>query len=201
MQKYLLFTGPSGSGKTHLIMKLILHPDFMAGKKVAVVSLLPQGEKSEYYYTVLEPFCSDREIPYFKVKTNIEVTRLQEQWKDFDHVLIDTPSISTEQENSFRNYWKMRQVLASLTPLEVHYVVNASLNRYYFQNSSATHHPLQPDFVAITHLDEVSQWGPIIPFLKEMGCCARFISEGDSVPNSLNEFNPTWFAQKVLQDS
>lgn len=199
VKKYLLFTGPSGSGKTQLIMKLLMHPDFIQKKKTAVVALLPR-EKKSHYYTILEPFCREHEIPYFGITSGDEVTTLQKKWEDYEHILIDTPSISMQQEDSFRQYWKIRQVFASLTPLEVHYVVNASLNRFYFKDSSATHHPLHPDYVAITHLDEVSQWGPIIPFLKEMGCSARYISSGDAIPDSLREFNPGWFTQKVLQN-
>lgn len=200
IKKYLLFTGPSGSGKTEMIMKLIMHPEFLQGKKTCVVALLRRDEQSQHYFTILEPFCKKHDIAYFPVKSGDEVTALQRQWEDFDHILIDTPSISMQQEHSFRQYWKIRQVFASLTPLEVHYVVNASLNRFYFKNSSTTHHPLHPDYVAITHLDEVSQWGPLIPFLEEMGCSARYISSGDSIPDSLSEFNPTWFAQNVLQN-
>src|SRR5690625_3064476 len=196
--KYLLFTGPSGSGKTHLIMKLALHDDFMADRKVGVISLLPQGKESEFYYTVMEPFCKDRGIPWFPVRNGKEVTRLLEEWESYDHLLIDTPSISTEQDHSFRQYWKLRQLVTPLAPLEVHYVVNAALSRFYFQQSLATHHPLLPDYVAITHLDEISQWRPIIPFLDEMGCAARYVSTGSSVPYSLKEFNPAWFAQQVL---
>src|SRR5690625_4800625 len=198
--KYLLFTGPSGSGKTHLIMKLALHDDFMADRKVGVISLLPQGKESELYYTVMEPFCKDRGIPWFPVRNGREVTRLLEEWESYDHLLIDTPSISTEQDHSFRQYWKLRQLVTPLAPLEVHYVVNAALSRFYFQQSLATHHPLLPDYVAITHLDEISQWGPIIPFLDEMGCAARYVSTGSSVPYSLKEFNPAWFAQQVLDE-
>ncbi|MEX1062729.1 MAG: hypothetical protein WEC12_03935 [Balneolaceae bacterium] len=199
-QKYMLFTGPSGAGKTQLIMKLALHPDFLAGKKTGLISLIPQGNKNDHYYTILEPFCREHDIPWFKVKTAMEVTQYREEWDDYDHLLIDTPSISTEQENSFRQYWKLRQMLASLTPLEVHYVVNAAFNRYYFRQSSANHQPLQPDYVAITHLDEVTRWGHVIPFLNEMGCPARYVSTGDTVPASLSEFKPSWFAKKVLQE-
>ncbi|MTI86467.1 MAG: hypothetical protein FH748_00710 [Balneolaceae bacterium] len=199
-QKFMLFAGPSGAGKTHLIMKLSQHPDFMLNKKIAVVSVYPQDKSASNYYTILEAYCNDQNLPHFKVKNNLDVTKQMEQWKEFDHVLIDTPSISIEQDNSFREFWKVRQLLSPLAPLEVHYVVNASMNRFYFRNSSAKHHPLQPDYVAITHLDEVSQWGAVIPFLQEMGCNARYISSGKSMPNSLNEFDPQWFAHKVLQE-
>ena len=198
-QKFMLFAGPSGAGKTQLIMKLTQHADFMIDKNFAVVSVYPQDDKDAPYYTILEPFCIQHEVPHFKVKTGLDVTKIAGQLNEFDHVLIDTPSLSTEQDDSFREFWKIRQLLSPLAPLEVHYVVNAALNRYYFQNSSAKHHPLQPDYVAITHLDEVSQWGPVIPFLQKMGCSARYLCTGNKL-NNLNEFNPQWFAQKVLQE-
>lgn len=200
-QKYMLFVGPSGSGKTSLIMKLSQHPELMENKKIAVISMLPQKVSSTPYYTILKPFCKDYGLPYFEIQNGKDVNDHLDIWEEFDHVLIDTPTINIERENSFRDFWKIRQILTPVTPLEIHYVVNASLNKFYFRNSSATHHPLQPDHVAITHLDEVSEWGPVIPFLQEMGCTARYVSNGEGSPNSLGEFDPRWFAQRILQEN
>lgn len=198
-QKFMLFAGPAGAGKTNLIMKLCRHHDFFLDKPVAVVSIQPQQNQSFAYYSILEPFCSDYEIPFYKIKRGMEVTQLLSEWQEFDHVLIDTPALGIEQDNSFKEFWKIRQILSPLAPLEVHYVINAASNRFYFRNSSAVHHPVQPDYVAITHLDEISQWGPVIPFLSKMGCSARYLSMGQS-PAGLSEFNPQWFAQQVIQD-
>jgi flagellar biosynthesis GTPase FlhF len=202
-QKFMLFAGPSGAGKTSLIMKLSQHSDFLFDKRVAVIAVFPQKttNSNDEYFTILKPFCASREIPYFEVKSSLDVTKLVDELNQFDHVFIDTPSLDIEQNNSFRDFWKVRQMLSPLAPLEVHYVVNAAMNRFYFRDSSATHHPLQPDYVAITHLDEVTKWGPVIPFLQQMGCSARYLSKGNSLSNSLNEFNPQWFAQKVLQEN
>lgn len=199
-QKYLLFTGPAGAGKTTLIMKLLLHEEFMAGKKTGVISLMPQGEQSGPYYTIMEPFCKDRKIPWFPVRSGKDVTSRLEEWESYDHLLIDTPSIRIEEEDSFRQYWKLRQLVTPLVPLEVHYVVNATLGRFFFQQPLASHHPLLPDYVAITHLDEVSQWGPLLPFLEQMGCPARYTSTSESIPFGVRTFNPSWFAQQVLDD-
>ena len=200
LSRHVLFTGPSGSGKTSLIMKLVQHPEFLSGKNIAVVSVQPD-KKGQPYYTVLEPFCRDRNIPFHRLDTALDMSDVLETWKTYDHILIDTPAIPVAQERAFREYWKIRQLLVAATPLEVHYVINASLNRFYFRDSGSMHHPLQPDFVALTHLDEVSQWGPVIPFMEEMGCGARFMSLGADIPNGLREFSPAWFAQQVLQDT
>lgn len=199
--KNILFTGPSGSGKTSLIMKLLSSPYFFIDKKLAVVSMKPQDDASGTYYTVLEPFCRDREVPFYNISSGVDITRIKDELEAFDHVLFDSASLSISNEASFREYWKLRQVLASVTPLEVHYVINASMNRFYFNNSASLHHPLQPDFIAITHLDEAPQWGPVIPFLKDMGCAVRYVSTGRNLNNSIAEFEPAWFAKKVLQES
>jgi len=97
-------------------------------------------------------------------------------------------------------YWNIRQLLAPQATLGGHFVGNAALSKFYFANSTARNHPMQADYISITHLDEVSEWGPISPFMKEMDCAARYISTGTDLPASLSEFNPQWFAQKVLED-
>jgi flagellar biosynthesis GTPase FlhF len=197
--KFMLFAGAAGSGKTTLIMKLCLHPDFMLNKNIAVMTIHPQQNYENNYYSILKGFCRNENIPHYTVKKGLDVGDYIEEWKEFDHVLIDTPSLSIEREDSFREYWKIRQLLTPLTPLEVHFVVDASRSKFYFANTTAKNHPMQPDYISITHLDEVSQWGHIIPFMKEMDCTTKYISNGNVQPTSLSEFNPQWFAQKVLE--
>lgn len=206
-KKHLMFVGPGGAGKTNLIMKLAGSKDFATGKQLAVAVLYPQDEEKLPYYSVLPAFCEDHDIECFHIRNAEELKTAAEVWEDFDHVFIDTPSLSSVQNESFREYWQIRQKVSGLPSLEVHYVVNASLRNFHFKDASSLHHPLQPaseehplqpDYVDITHLDEVSQWGPVIPFLKEMGYRARFLSTGIKGEEDLKEFNPQWFVQKVL---
>lgn len=195
-EQNMIFVGPSGSGKTTLIMKLVTSPDFMAENSVALVSVEPRG--NPHRYTILEPFAKDQDIPFFKVRDGIDVTKLMPRLKEFDYVLFDTPSISLEKKTAFREYWKIRQMLASVMPVEIHFVINATMENYYFREAYATNHPLQPDYVAITHLDETTRWGHLIPFLKTLGCSVRYMSLGPHVPDDVNAFSPAWFADKIL---
>lgn len=192
----MLFTGPSGSGKTTLIMKLASSDQFFKERKVALVSVEPRGFIKKY--SGLEAFAKDQNLEFFRIQDGIEVSKLMPKLVQFDQVLFDSPSISLEKNTAFREYWKIRQILASVIPLEVHYVVNATLEQYYFKEAYAASHPLQPDYVSITHLDETHRWGQLIPFIKAMGCAIRYISLGQEIPGSVAAFSPTWFAEKVL---
>jgi len=196
VQPNLVFVGPSGSGKTTMIMKLASNPDFMGEKKVALVTVNPR--KSYKQYTPLGLFAEEYGIDYFTVKDGIDVSKLMQKLVNYDHVLFDTPSISLEKKTAFREYWKIRQILASVMPLEVHFVINATMENYYFREAYATNHPLQPDYVAITHLDETSRWGHLIPFLKTLGCSVRYMTQGPEIPDAIDAFSPTWFAEKIL---
>jgi len=200
-KKFQLFTGPSGSGKTSMIMKLLMDSTMMNHKKTAVVSVLPAGEQQNSYYTILEPFCSGHNIDYLKIGVDEDISPFIRQWENYQFVLIDTPSLAIEQYNTFRKYWKLRQFLSPLSPLEVHFTVNISMNRHYFRSSSTMNHPMKPDFLALTHLDEISEWGPVIPLFEKMGCTARYLSIGDSLRSSLKQFDPAWLAKKILENT
>jgi flagellar biosynthesis GTPase FlhF len=147
----------------------------------------------------LDQFCAEEDIPFYRVSDGIEVSKLMPKLVEFDQVLIDTPAISLEKKTAFREYWKIRQILASVLPLEVHFVVNATLENRYFQEEYAVNHPLQPDYLAITHLDETHRWGHLLPFMKTLGCAIRFISLSNEIPGGISAFSPTWFAEKLLK--
>lgn len=198
-QPNMVFVGASGAGKTTLVMKLATSTSFFIGKEIAIVSVEPRNTIQKY--SILEPFCNEEGIPFYKVKDGIDVSKLMQKLVNYDHVLFDTPSISLEKKTAFREYWKIRQILASVMPLEVHFVVNAAMENYYFREAYAENHPLQPDYVAITHLDETQRWGHLIPFLKTMACSVRYISRGQQIPDDVNAFSPTWFAEQILSIS
>ena len=195
-QSNVVFVGPAGSGKTTLIMKLARHAEFFGNKKVAIISVEPRQQTQRY--TILKPFAEEHQIDLFTVKDGIDASKLMPKLSEYQQVLIDTPSISLEKKTAFREYWKLRQILAAIMPLEVHFVVNSTMENYYFRESYAANHPLQPDYLALTHLDETNRWGQLIPFMKAMGCGVRYLSVGPNVPDDINSYSPTWFAERIL---
>ncbi|MEX1213265.1 MAG: hypothetical protein WEA36_10500 [Balneolaceae bacterium] len=194
---FLLFTGPSGGGKTALIQKLALHPDFMGKQSVAVVSVMTTGDTP--YYTVLNPFCRDCDIPYYEVTPEENLASYKEEWSTYDHVLIDTPSLQVQQPESFRGFRDQRKWLSECGPMEVHYVVNAASQSLYFQGETPSSHPVRPDYLDITHLDEVVKWGHLIPMFQKLEIPTRYVTAGVDIPESLMRFDPAWFTRQLLK--
>ncbi len=195
-QSNIVFVGPAGSGKTTLIMKLARHSEFFGHKKVAIISVEPRQQAMRY--SILKPFTEEHQIDLFQIKDGIDASKLMSKLSKYQQILIDTPSISLEKKTAFREYWKLRQILASVIPLEVHFVVNATMENYFFRESYAANHPLQPDYLALTHLDETTRWGQLIPFMKAMECGVRYLGVGPNVPDDINSYSPSWFAEKIL---
>lgn len=197
-QKFQLFTGPSGSGKTSTIMKLILTNMLTDSENIAAISVLPSGENRKNYYTILEPFCKSNTVDYYKLGIDEDLKDITITLDKYEYVFIDTPPVTIESENSFRKYWELRQLFEPLMPIEVHFTVNISMNTHYFRSITAANHPLKPDFLAITHLDEISEWGPVIPLFEKTGCNARYISMGGCLNTSLRKFDAEWLTKKIL---
>jgi len=198
-EKHLLFVGPSGAGKSTLIMKLASHPEFMKQQHLALVSIEPREGRPSY--SILKNFAEEQQIPFYSVRNNADISRLIEELNAFEHVLYDTSALSLERDSAFREYWNIRQVLASVAPLEIHFVINATLERYYFSEQYIRNHPLQPDYLAITHLDETPLWGHLIPFIRHTGSNIRYISQGPLIPDHLMRFSPSWFAENIISHS
>ncbi|MDZ7772899.1 MAG: hypothetical protein U5K31_09190 [Balneolaceae bacterium] len=195
----LLFVGPSGSGKTSLIMKLASHPDFMGGRSVALVTVRPSADRR--HYSPLPLFAEEHGIPHFEANEGVEIGKLVPELADFDHVLYDTPPLSLKENDSFRDFWKIRQLLTPVTPLEVHFTVNATLQTRYFREDYAKDHPVQPDCIALTHLDETDRWGHLLPFLQKRSCSVRYVSRGPGSREGIRHFSPSWFAEHILSHS
>jgi len=192
--KNIVFIGNPGSGKTSIIRGLITDKRVLKKRKIAVVDVCVPSQSN--HYTILEPFCQDHKIPFFPVTSGAELTQIKSKLEHFDHVLFDTPSISLTDKHAVDQFWKIRQLLASITPLEIHMVVHAN-SQFVLQKNTGVN-PVQPDFIAITHLDENQKWGQLIPFIHPYQCGIRYVSNG---PSRIEHFEPSLFVETIFKRS
>ena len=191
MAKNLVFVGNAGSGKTNLIMKILENKDLAKASKPAVIDVSLPGLAQKY--TILELFAADHDLPFYKISSGAEISKLIPLLENYDLVLIDTPSINFHSDGAFEKYWKLRQLLSAIQPLETHFVMNVNSRTEIVEYRK--NNPMQPDFIDITHLDEISQWGSSLPIINYFNCPVRFTSEG---PGNIEVYKATTFANTIL---
>ncbi|MCC5926843.1 MAG: hypothetical protein JJU41_09825 [Bacteroidetes bacterium] len=209
-----VFVGAAGAGKTNLVMLLALYAR-RHGKNVAIVAVQPPGDAP--YYSVLELFCSSEEMSFIRSSSEQGILELQENMQDFDMVLVDTPSLPMSKDKAWRSVWSLRQqwsvpgvkgspngpVTQDIPPLpaEINYVANAATGASALNYLTSLHHTLEPDVVSFTHLDEITLWGSIIPFMDEMNAPCRYLSAGTDEENGIRPYDATEVARNILKDS
>lgn len=200
-KKNELFLGFSGSGKTSLIMKLILKREEYMQKQTAVISVLPSSKKQKNYYTILEPFCIENGIDYFKVGVDSDLSEIHQDLNRYHHLFIDTPSLPVENDEAISEYRNLQKLLAPVSGLDTHLTINMANS--YLDSQLVKSHSLvaESDFIALTHMDEVEEWGPVIPLFEKTGCTCRYLSLGDSLNDSLKYFDAAWLTKKILENT
>jgi flagellar biosynthesis GTPase FlhF len=200
-KKFLLFTGLPNSGKSHLIRKLSQQSRFSESNKTGIASMLPVGGNNSNYNQSLQSFCQDRGIRYRELSTVQDFLQLQDEWRDLDHILVDTPSTNDPLDWLFGQYWVLQQLTISLSSIEVHYVIDASdehrMGSKYYRQSL----PIDPDYLAFTHLNESKGWGTLISVLNKLKRPVKYLSTSHSISKGLEFFDPQQYTQQLLHSS
>lgn len=193
--KFILFAGQRGSGKSRLIMKLALGCGIPENKKVAVASLLPQEDRHPGP-DLLKLFCKNHGIPYYPVHEVEHALRYRGEWKEFDHLLIDTPSVDDREYDKMRRIAGLRQELEYLDATETHYVIKSDCG--LLAKSKGILAELDADHLAISRADCSINWIGLIKLLVESILRLRFIGSGPSLRGSMIPFDPGSVAKKLL---
>jgi flagellar biosynthesis GTPase FlhF len=195
----MLFTGPAAAGKSSLIMKQALRFTLLNDAVCALVTVYPF--QRENYYSPLEKFSSDHDIGHYVVRDTEGLYRLTEEATRFDHILVEMPSSSRSKSDKSLTEEHFKQQLAvkkSLT-LEIHHVINATLNQQCLKEQCFFGDPDGSHYLAFTHLDEITTKGHLLPVMQQSGCKVRYVSDGPLLLHDISEFEPARFAKQLLE--
>ena len=195
--KSMLFSGRSGAGKTHLIMKLASLPNFWTDKGIAIAFFAPADGSTKNKYSILEPFCHDQDIDFYQIQSIEEAKAVIPTWKNYDHVLIDTPSLEMNGESLIEGIKTLQKELKKEFKTETHYLVNTAVNGTAFNDPLAK--SIEADHIALTHIDQSLKWGKTVQLLANTDYNLRYISSGPSITGNLLPFDPQKFARKLLR--
>jgi flagellar biosynthesis protein FlhF len=192
-----LFIGPSGAGKTSLLLKLARHESFFGRRLPTVISIRPEDDDIPYLSPV--PLYRDFGLPVQVVRTPQEMHQALDRVQQFDQVLIDTPPLPFDPEKARPVLRRLQRIVNPLMPLQVHLTLNATRTLDELDENFLRRLPLQPDAVALTHLDEVAKWGRIAEWLLMLDKPVHFVSTGRRVPEGVEAFTPSWFVEEMMQ--
>ena len=193
-----LFIGPSGAGKTTLMLKAATHPNFFGRHNVMVISIMPEDVRALPYQDPAD-FFRNFGVPVQSVSNEEEMKRALEQGQAFDQLLIDTPPMPVHPVAARKMLLYLKRLIEPFMPLQIHLVLNATRALEDFSPEYLNRMPLQPDALALTHLDETASWGRIAEWMMQIQKPVQYASSSARVPDGVGAFSPTWFVEEMMK--
>lgn len=178
--RIVALVGPPGSGKSSTIAKLALSRHGFPGRRVGVVTLdsyRPGAIDEMNLYAELAGL--PLEIAYGRR----DVPAILDRLADRDVILVDTPGRGVEADP---DGWRWREILWKLDPHEIHLVVPAGL-RLDVVRAQAKLFEVSTGFTHLlpSRVDELMDDGGLAELASAIGVPARWLSDGQSVPEDL----------------
>ncbi|MCS4193865.1 signal recognition particle GTPase [Salinibacter ruber] len=193
----IALVGPSGAGKTSLALKLAVHDRMLARQDTAVLHLCPEAGRNASYQN---PTALYRRfgLPVRSVRTKEDMAKALRCVGDFEQVLIDTPPLPMPLSEARPVLRRYRRLLRPLPRPDVHFVVDATRALGGIDEATFARLPLRPTAAAVTHLDEVHDWGQVAEWLIHVDLPVQIVSEGPEVPDGARAFSLRWFVEDVM---
>ena len=193
----IALVGPSGAGKTSLALKLAVHDRMLAGQDTVVLHLCPEAGRNASYQS---PTALYRRfgLPVRSVQTEEDMAKALRCVDDFEQVLVDTPPLPMPLSDARPVLRRYRRLLRPLPRPAVHFVVDATRALGGIDEEAFARLPLRPTAAAVTHLDEVHDWGQVAEWLIHIDLPVQIVSEGPEVPDGARAFSLRWFVEDIM---
>ncbi len=192
--KFIYFIGPTGVGKTTTIAKIVSSIKLKNKIKVALITLdtyrIAAVEQLRTYANILN-------IPLRVVYSNSELKEVQEEFKDFDLVLVDTAGRSHKNEEQVADIKEMIET----TPEELRevYLVLSITTKYKDLVQITESYRMITNYNLIfTKLDETSSVGNILNIRMLTEAPLSYTTWGQNVPDDIGKVNAQKIAKQLL---
>ena len=178
-QEVVVVVGPSGAGKTSLIVKLASHQAVYGRRRVGIIStdIFRAGANAG-----LKSMGKILSVPIIEVRQVEDLPRALTNLKNCDIIMVDSPGRSPLSRGSLPD---LQTQLAVLQPNETLLVLSANMALEELWLFSGLYQGLHPTGLVMTKLDETSRPGKILGLIDDAYPPLRYVSTGQSVPQSL----------------
>ena len=191
----IAFIGPTGVGKTTTLAKLAAH--------YAVSEKLGVGLISADTYRIaaaeqLKTYAKIMGIPIKVVSEKEEFRQALSRFSDKDLVLVDTPGKSRNDEGYME---KLRDFLNVGVPVETNLLLSLTSSRENMLDASARFGMINYDSIIFTKVDEATGFGSMYDVIDHVGKPISYLTNGQNVPNDIEDANPGRIARLIMHQS
>ena len=187
--------GPTGVGKTTTIAKIASKYKLEVGMKIAFLTAdtyrIAATEQLRVYANILDAPMS---IIYSAEEMNAAIERVSE----YDLIFVDTAGFSHKNDEQCNDMKKMLAGLDAAYEREVYLVVSAT-TKYKDLLEIADRYKEIADYKLIfTKLDETEAYGNIYNIKMYSGAPLSYMTNGQNVPDDIEEFNTQKIVKQLL---
>ena len=191
----IFFVGPTGVGKTTTIAKIASKYKLEMGMKIAFLTAdtyrIAATEQLRVYANILDAPMS---IIYSAEEMNATIERVSE----YDLIFVDTAGFSHKNDEQCNDMKKMLAGLDAAYEREVYLVVSAT-TKYKDLLEIADRYKEIADYKLIfTKLDETEAYGNIYNIKMYSGAPLSYMTNGQNVPDDIEEFNTQKIVKQLL---
>ena len=193
--RVIFFIGPTGVGKTTTIAKIASKYKLEMGMKVVFLTAdtyrIAATEQLRVYANILDAPMS---IIYSPEELNDAVARVSE----YDLIFIDTAGFSHRNEEQCTDMKKMIAGLDKAYEKEVHLVVSATTKYKDLLEIMDVYKEIADYKIIFTKLDETIAYGNIFNIKMYSGASLSYMTNGQNVPDDIEEFNTQKIVKQLL---
>lgn len=193
--KIIFFIGPTGVGKTTTIAKIASKYKVEEGMKVAFLTAdtyrIAATEQLRVYANILDAPMS---IIYSAEEMNAAIERVN----DYHLIFVDTAGFSHKNEAQCGDMKKMIAGLDESYEKEVYLVLSATTKYKDLLEIVDIYRDIADYKIIFTKLDETTTFGNIFNIKLYSGASLSYMTNGQNVPDDIEEFNTQKIVKQLL---
>ena len=187
-----IFIGPTGVGKTTTIAKLASMLYVTEKKKVALLTMdtyrIAAAEQLRTYASILE-------IPFRVIYSIEEMKQAEEDFRDYDYLMVDTAGHSFHNEEQKNNIAEFIHVLTDNMESDIFLVLSATTKYRDLLEIADSYSELLKYKLIFTKMDETGAAGNLYNLRMHTGASMSYITNGQNVPDDIAVFD----AQRIVK--
>lgn len=192
--KYVFFIGPTGVGKTTTIAKLA---SSIKVEKKGKIALMTSDTYRIAAVEQLRTYANILDIPLRVIYSYTEMEDVQEEFKDYDIVLVDTAGRSHRSREQRDDIEKLINSIPK-EDREIYLVLSATTKNKDLVRISEAYSEVTDYRLIFTKLDETTSIGNIFNIKMLTGAPLSYVTHGQNVPNDISKIDAQHIAKQLL---